>query len=90
MLHEFADAFTLADKIIITDIFAAREKDTGLVHPTDLVNLLIENGKDAIYIGPFDDIVSYIQKNTAPGEMVITVGAGNIYEVGEKLVKSSQ
>ena len=90
LLHEFADAFTLADKVIVTDIFAAREKDTGLVHPTDLVNLLIENGKDAIYIGPFDDIVSYIKKNTAPGEMVITVGAGNIYEVGEKLVKSSQ
>src|SRR5699024_2143937 len=50
LFNNFAESFNGADKIIITDIYAAREKDNGIVHSKDLRNAIIEKGLDAIYL----------------------------------------
>lgn len=87
LLKEFSESFDLADEIIVTKIYAAREKDTGLVKPTDLTDLLVKRGKDAKYIATFKEIEDYIRKTAQKDELIITVGAGNVVEVGENLLK---
>lgn len=87
LLNDFAGSFDNADKIIIADIYAAREKDTGIVSSKDLVELISQRGKDVLYLKDFDSIVEYLNKNAKAGDLVLTVGAGNIYEVGEMFLK---
>ncbi|WP_069650641.1 UDP-N-acetylmuramate--L-alanine ligase [Caloranaerobacter ferrireducens] len=90
LLNEFSEAFHDADNVIVTDIYAAREKDTGLVHSKDLVDLLISKGMKSLYINNFKDIVDYLSKQTSEGDIILTVGAGDIYKVGEMLLNNSQ
>jgi UDP-N-acetylmuramate--alanine ligase len=87
LLNEFAESFDNADKIIIADIYAAREKDTGIVSSKDLVELISQKGKDVLYLKDFDSIMEYLNKNAKAGDLVLTIGAGNIYEVGEMFLK---
>lgn len=90
LLNSFAESFYDADKIIVTDIYAAREKDTGIIHSKDLVNLLVEKGADAIYIDSFDKIKDYLFQNIKEGDIVVTMGAGNIYKLGESMLESKK
>lgn len=80
---EFATAFSDCDHLVVTDIFAAREKDTGLIHSKDLVDAVNENSKNAVYIKEFQDVAAYFLENASPGDMVITMGAGDVYKVFE-------
>ena len=86
LLKEFSNSFFDADKVIIADIYAAREKDTGIVHSKDLVNELVKNGVDAEYLGTFEEISNYIRNIVSEGDIVVTMGAGDIYMVGEMLL----
>ena len=90
LLDSFSTAFKDADKVIIPDIYAAREKNTGLIHSTDLVNALVENGTDAIYISNFESIENFILENVAPNDIVITMGAGNVYTIGDALLETGE
>lgn len=87
LLNEFAEAFYSADKVIITDIYAAREDDPGDIHSKDLVNKLYQNNVDVTYISSFDEITEYLRKNISKDDLVITAGAGPIYKVAEALVQ---
>ncbi len=87
LLLEFASSFNNADKIIITDIYAAREKDTGEVHSKDLVHLISQEGKEVIYLKSFEEIKDYLNDHTKSGDLVITMGAGNVYEIGKMFLK---
>ena len=87
-LDEFARSFDPADKIIVTDIYAAREVDTGEVSAKDLVDKMKFYGKDAIYISDFDEIAQYLKNHCKKDDLLITVGAGNVNIVGEKLVNN--
>jgi UDP-N-acetylmuramate--alanine ligase len=89
LLDDFSEAFFAADKVIITDIFAAREKDPGDIHAKDLVEKLYQNNVDAIYIKEFDEIVDYLSKNVEGDDIVITAGATPIYKVGEMLIEKA-
>jgi UDP-N-acetylmuramate--alanine ligase len=88
LLNEFAEAFYAADKVIITDIYAAREKDPGDIHSKDLVDKLYQNNVDVVYISEFEDIVKHLKENVAEEDLVITAGAGPIYKVGEMLLEN--
>ncbi len=83
LMDGFATTLCRADKVIITDIYAAREKDTGIVHAKDLADK-IEN---AVYIKDFEDIRKYIRDNASEGDVVITMGAGNVCDVGPMLTE---
>ncbi len=85
-LNDFADALSLADKIVLADIYAAREKDPGDISSRDLADLLTKSGKDAVYLGDLDQIKNFFEKNLINGDLLITMGAGNIVEVGESLL----
>ena len=82
-INEFSKAFTLADKVYVTDIYAARENDNGLVHSSDLVNKINEHLNNAVYIPSFEDIVDSLIRDSSAGDLVLTLGAGDIDKVGE-------
>lgn len=84
--HDFSDALSLADKVVLADIYAAREKDPGDISSADLADEITKSGKEAIYIGDLKEIQKFFEKNLVNGDLLITMGAGNIVEVGEALI----
>lgn len=87
LLNSFAESFNDADKIIIPDIYAAREKDYGDIHSKMLVEAIVRNGKDAIYLGTFDEVEEYLLANVKPGDCIVTMGAGDVNEIGENILE---
>lgn len=86
LLSEFSIAFKDADELIITDIYASRERDNGKIHSKDLVDLIIKEGQNAKYIATFDEIKNYLENVLNENDMVFTMGAGDIVELGRQLV----
>ncbi|MGB8453371.1 MAG: UDP-N-acetylmuramate--L-alanine ligase [Anaerocolumna sp.] len=85
-LKEFASALSLADKIILADIYAARETNPGDISSKDLQAELIKIGKDAYYLQSFDDIENFLLQNCNNGDLLITMGAGDVVTIGEALL----
>ena len=83
LLDEFAVAFSGAHMVIVSDIYAAREADNGEIHSSIVAEKIRARGQKAIYISGFENIVDYLESNAAPGDIVITMGAGDICKVGE-------
>jgi len=90
LLNEFSEAFFSADKVIITDIYAAREQDPGDIHSKDLADRLYQKNVDVKYIQTFEDIASFLCENIKENDLVITAGAGPIYQVAEMVVETSK
>lgn len=86
LMLQFATAFTDADHIIITDIYAAREENKYNIHARDLVNEIAKENDKVKYIESFDEIVEFIQTTAQADNIILTMGAGNIREVGERIV----
>jgi UDP-N-acetylmuramate--alanine ligase len=83
---EFAQSFFNCDDLIITDIFAAREPDTGLIHSKDLVDAIIKLGKDAKYIPSLEECASYLKENVQKDDIVLTLGAGSVTNIGPMVI----
>lgn len=82
-LNDFAHALLPADSIIVTDIYAAREKNPGDIHAKDIVSEIQKLGKNALYISEFDEIANYLLENAVPNDLIITMGAGNVNQVAD-------
>lgn len=89
LLDDFVTALINFDHIIVTDIYAAREVNTFNISSKDLVDKINLNYKDAnaLYIQNFDDIVDYIRNNVKDNDLVLTLGAGTVTEIGPMIVK---
>lgn len=85
LLDEFANALLNFDNVIITDIYAAREKDTYGISSNDLYNKIKSLGGNIQYISDFKDIVSYLKDNVNDNDIVLTIGAGTVTEIGSIL-----
>lgn len=85
-LDQFAQVLSLADEVILADVYAARETDNLGVGSIDIEKKMIELGTSVHYIPSFDDIETFILKNCIHGDLLITMGAGDIVKVGEKLL----
>ncbi len=86
-LHEFANALTLADKIILADIYAAREKDTLGISSVTLQKEIKKLGHECYYFPSFEEIENFILKNCTKGDLLITMGAGDVVKIGDNLLK---
>ena len=75
---------------IIADIYAAREKDYGDIHSKTLVEAVKANHDQAIYIGEQDDILDYVKEKSRPGDVILTMGAGDIFRVGERFLEDAE
>ena len=83
LFNEFSQAFSDVDEVILADIYAAREKDTGIVSSNMLGEKIRENGVSCVNFHNFKSIVNYLKENLKPGDLLLTVGAGDVNEVGE-------
>ncbi|MCD5415113.1 MAG: UDP-N-acetylmuramate--L-alanine ligase [Clostridiales bacterium] len=86
LLYDFASSFGLANRLIVTNIYAAREVDEGDIHSKDIIDL-IKSDTYSHYIKDFDKIVDYLYNNIKPNDLVITMGAGDVFKVADKLVE---
>lgn len=89
LFDDFVDAFEDVDVLIVTDIYAARERDIYNVSSYKLVQAMKEKHPDreVYYVQDFEDIANYLKKNAHKGDIVMTMGAGDVYKVGELMLK---
>lgn len=87
LLNDFAKALLNFDNVIVTDIYAARENNTYGISSEDLSNRICDLGKKAIYISNFDDIVSYLKEHVESNDIILTLGAGTVTNIGPMLIK---
>ena len=85
-MHDFAQALILADKVVLADIYAAREKNTIGIYSTDLQKEIQDLGRECYYFPTFDEIENFLLENCSQGDLLITMGAGDIVKVGESLL----
>ena len=86
LLDDFAEALTMADKVVLTDIYAAREKNTLGISSEDLLKKLADLGTECYYFPTFDEIETFLLENCIHGDLLITMGAGDVVKIGEKLL----
>ena len=86
LLPEFAQALTLADHVILADIYAARETNTIGISSADLQERIQALGTPCEYFPSFDEIENYILSHCASGDLLITMGAGDVVRIGEQLL----
>ncbi len=86
-LDEFGAALAAADEILLIDIYPAREEDLGEIHSKDLQAKVKEHNKNCYYFENKSDLKKYILNSISQNDMLITMGAGNVYLIGEELLK---
>jgi len=86
-LNEFSEALSLADKVILTDVYAAREKDEYGVNSLTLLEKMKQDGIDVTYIKDFEEIEKFVKQNCTKDDLLITMGAGDVVNIAENLVK---
>jgi len=89
LLADFARSFELADHTLVPRIYFVRdsERERQTIHATDLVEQMCAVGRQAIYIPDFEEIVATLVEGLQPGDLVITMGAGDIWKVADELVQ---
>lgn len=85
--HEFAEVLSHTDHLVLADIFAARETDTLGVSSKDLAAEVARLGTDAHYFGSFEEIEMFLKEHCVSGDLLITMGAGDVVNIGEDLLK---
>ncbi len=86
LLPEFAKALTLADHVVLADIYAARETDNLGISSADLQKQIRELGTPCEYFPTFDEIENFLLENCTQGDLLITMGAGDVVNIGEQLL----
>lgn len=92
LMDDFATSFSIADKIVLAEIYAAREKNIHKVSSKTLMNKIKAEDptKDVYFFKDFDEIANFVYNNAEEGDLVITMGAGDIYKVGEMILEKDR
>jgi UDP-N-acetylmuramate--alanine ligase len=87
LMEDFAASFVLADETIVPDIYFVRdsEAERQSVTASDLVERVKANGQKAVHLPKFEQIVEYLKTNAREDDLIVTMGAGNIWEIGQEL-----
>ncbi|MCE9589753.1 MAG: UDP-N-acetylmuramate--L-alanine ligase [Planctomycetes bacterium] len=85
LMEQFAQSFSEADITIVPDIYFVRdsEKERHAVSAGDLVDRIRQRGKQAMHLYPFDAIVEQLQVIARPGDLVVSMGAGDVHKIAE-------
>ncbi|MCM1058007.1 MAG: UDP-N-acetylmuramate--L-alanine ligase [Firmicutes bacterium] len=86
LLKDFARALCLADKVVLADIYAARETDSLGISSETLQNEIRALGHECFYFPSFDEIENFLLENCIKGDLLITMGAGDVLKIGENLL----
>lgn len=88
LFDEFCQCFTDCDELILTDIYAASEEPipgVGSMHLAE--GIKAATGQDVLYIGKLAKAEEYLEREVQPGDLVMTIGAGDVFKIGEELVR---
>ena len=86
LLPEFGKALKEADAVVLADIYAAREKDTLGVSSLDVKKEIEKYGTEVHYYPSFSEIENFLLESCSPGDLLITMGAGDVVKIGEHLL----
>jgi len=86
LFNEFTQAFAQADRVVVTDIYAARENENPGISSQDLVRAMHHPATS--YIGSLSDCALALTREVRGGDVVITLGAGDVWQVGRMLYES--
>jgi UDP-N-acetylmuramate--alanine ligase len=88
LLDDFAVSFKAADETILPDIYFVRdsEEERQRVSSQDLVDRIRNNGQKALHLATFSEITSHLKRTSQSGDLIVTMGAGNVWEIGRDLV----
>ena len=87
LFNEFTECFGDTDELILMDIYAAREKNTGLVSSDELGDAIRLKGVKCTNVHSHDEALAYVKSKLETGDLLLTVGAGDVVIVGEKLLE---
>ncbi len=88
LFDEFCQCFTDCDELILTDIYAASEEPIPGVSSMHLAEgIKAATGQDVLYIGKLAKAEEYLEREVQPGDLVMTIGAGDVFKIGEELVR---
>ena len=85
-LHEFADVLSMADIVVFAEIYAAREENPGDISSDNIREIMSENGHEAYFFKTFEEVENFLIHTCKPGDLLITMGAGDIVKVGENML----
>ena len=88
LMDEFSQSFKVADQVVITDIFASARETEGKITAQDLVEKVRKYQRRVKYIADWTEIEEYILSNVKEPAVIITLGAGDIYQLAQKIAKS--
>lgn len=88
--NEFASALSLADIVVLADVYAARETDTLGIHSGDLANEIQNAGTESYYFSSFEEIETFLLKKCMHNDLLITMGAGDVYRIGEAILSQTK
>ena len=89
LMDDFADAFEDADHVVLAEIYAAREQNISKLSSKKLLEKIKEKHptKDVTFFSDFESIADFAYNNAGPGDVVITMGAGDIVKVGKMILE---
>ena len=85
-LNDFAEALAIPDHLIMTEILAVREENTYNIHTSDLAAKV----PGSVWFDSFDKIAEYVMGNAQPGDLILTLGGGDIYKCANLIVERYQ
>ncbi|MDI9491484.1 MAG: UDP-N-acetylmuramate--L-alanine ligase [Bacillota bacterium] len=85
LFNEFAEALSAADAVVLAEIYGAREKNIYQISAASLAEKIkdMHPEKEVFFIPDFEEMAAFVKERTTAGDMVMTMGAGDIYRVGE-------
>ena len=90
LLEEFGRAFFLADQVIVTDVYAAGERPIDGLSGASVAESLVRHGHPSVvYERRLSDVPKRLRSSIVPGDVVLTLGAGDVWKVGDALLRSS-
>jgi UDP-N-acetylmuramate--alanine ligase len=90
LFKDFIKSFDRAAAVVVLPIYAAREKKDSTIASPMLVAALKKRGVAAIYVATFETAVGRIKKLARGGDIVLTMGAGDVYRIGDQFLKSGK
>jgi len=89
LFDQFAASFENADKVVLAEIYAAREQNVYNISSKGLVQEIRKQypDKEVYYFDKLEDIASFVYNNSSAGDLIMTMGAGDIYKAGEMILK---
>lgn len=85
LMQDFADALSIADRVVLAEIMGSREVNTWNVYSKDLAAKI----PGSVWFPTFREIADYVRENARPGDLVITLGCGDIYKAAKLMLGRS-